>query len=188
MEGILVSGATIEKNLAKISLVGSDKKDAYILERAKAHNIPTITLDYKQYRTREEAESIFVEKLRENRCQLVLLIGFMKILSPYFVNAFRGRVWNIHPSLLPKYAGGMNMDVHEKVLANHEKETGCTLHEVSEDVDAGKTIMQKKCTVEKDDTPQTLKAKVQKLEQECLLEAIKSVIEGKITIGEQLEG
>lgn len=168
---------------AQIVLVASDKKDAFILERARRHGIETLFVDYKNFLSREEAEKTIVKKLRERNAELVLLIGFMKIISPYFVNEFRTRIWNIHPSLLPKYAGGMDMDVHVLVLKNKEKETGCTLHEVIETVDVGKVIMQKKVRVEENDTPETLKVKVQKAEQECLLQAIKMVIEGKLVIG-----
>lgn len=169
---------------AEIALVVSDKKDAFILERAKAHKIETFFVDYKKYESREMAEKEMVSQLRKRDAQLVLLIGFMKILSPYFVSQFRHRIWNIHPSLLPKYAGGMNLNVHEEVLRNRDRETGCTLHEVTEVVDAGKIIMQKKAPVLPGDTAEMLKERVQKLEQECFLEAIKMVSEGKLRVGE----
>ncbi len=169
---------------AKIVLVVSDKKDAFILERAKKHGIETFFINYKDFESRSKAEEKISEKMREKEAELILLIGFMKIISPYMVNEFKGKIWNIHPSLLPKYAGGMDSNVHEEVLANHEKETGCTLHEVSEEVDAGKIILQKKTNIEANDTIDTLKIKVQKLEQECFLEAIKMVIDEKLIIGE----
>lgn len=170
---------------AEISLVASDKKDAFILERAEKHGIETFFADYKKHKDRRAAEKEIVQKLRSKKTELVLLIGFMKILSPYFVNEFRGRILNIHPSLLPKYAGGMNMNVHAEVLRNHDRETGCTLHEVNEVVDAGKIILQKKVAIAPYETPQSLKEKVQKAEQECLLQAIKMVTGGKLIIGEK---
>jgi formyltetrahydrofolate-dependent phosphoribosylglycinamide formyltransferase len=169
---------------AKISLVVSDKKDAFILERARRHGIKTFFVDYKKFQNREMAEREIIKKLKDEKTELVLLIGFMKILTPYFVSEFRGRIWNIHPSLLPKYAGGMNLDVHEQVIKNKDEETGCTLHEVTEKVDAGKIIMQEKIKVLSSDTPETLKEKVQKLEQKCILKAIKMVIDKKLAIGE----
>ncbi len=181
----IIDAASRKELDAQIVLVASDRNDAYILERAKTHGIETLFVDYKKYAARADAEKIIVQKLREKKADLVLLIGFMKIISPYFVSAFRARMWNIHPSLLPKYAGGMDNGVHAQVLRNGEKETGCTLHEVSEQVDAGKIILQKKTRIEKGDNAQTLKAKVQKLEQECLLEAIKMCTEGRLSIGEQ---
>ena len=83
------------------------------------------------------AEAAMVIELRKREVELVLLIGFMKILTPYFVNEFRGRIWNVHPSLLPKYAGGKDLEVHAQVIRNHDKETGCTLHEVVAKVTVG---------------------------------------------------
>jgi formyltetrahydrofolate-dependent phosphoribosylglycinamide formyltransferase len=168
---------------AEIVLVASDKKDAFILERAAKHKIPTFSVDYKQFKERLDAEKLLLAELKRKGAELILLIGFMKILTPYFVGEFRRRIWNIHPSLLPKYAGGMDLDVHAQVLGNHEKETGCTLHEVTEELDGGRTIMQKRCQIAPGETPETLKEKVQRLEQECLLEAIKMVSEGRIVIG-----
>ncbi|PIN85550.1 MAG: phosphoribosylglycinamide formyltransferase [Candidatus Diapherotrites archaeon CG11_big_fil_rev_8_21_14_0_20_37_9] len=168
---------------AKIAVVCSDKKDAFIIERAEKHGIETLYVNYKEFSERKEAEKIIAEKFKEKGVQLILLIGFMKIISPYFVNEFKGKIWNIHPSLLPKYAGGMNLDVHKEVLKNNEKETGCTLHEVTEKVDAGKIILQKKVKIEKNETPDSLRLKVQKKEQECFLEALKMITEDKIIIG-----
>jgi len=168
---------------AEIVLAASDRQDAYILERAKKHGIETLAVDYKKFPRREDAERTIVAKLREKNAQLIILIGFMRILSPTFVGEFRGRLWNIHPSLLPKYGGRMSLDVHAEVLRNHDTLTGCTLHEVTEEVDAGRVIMQKKCIVAPEHTPEGLKLKVQKLEQECILEAIKMVTEGKLSIG-----
>jgi phosphoribosylglycinamide formyltransferase 1 len=168
---------------AKVVLVASDKDDAPILDRARKHGIETFSVDYKRFNNRSDAEAAIAIELRRRDAELVLLIGFMKILSPYFVGEFRGRLWNIHPSLLPKYASGKDLDVHAEVIRNHEKETGCTLHEVVEMVDAGRIIMQKRCEVAEGETPETLKVKVQKLEQECLLEAIAMVGDGRIVIG-----
>ncbi|MEM4257513.1 MAG: phosphoribosylglycinamide formyltransferase [Candidatus Diapherotrites archaeon] len=167
----------------EICLVVSDKKDAYILERAKLNNINTIFVDYSSFPERKDAEEVIVSELKKKNVDLILLIGFMKILSPFFVQSFKGRIWNVHPSLLPKYAGAMNLNVYEMVLKNRDKETGCTLHEVNEIVDGGKIILQKKVIVEKNDNVETLKKKVQKAEQECLLEALKMVIDGKIVLG-----
>ncbi len=168
---------------AEIVLVASDKSDAGILEKARTAGIPTFVSDYKQFANRKDAEAAIVAELKAKDVQLVLLIGFMKILTPFFINEFRGRIWNIHPSLLPKYASGMSLDVHKAVLANHEKETGCTLHEVVEKVDAGRIIMQKMCAVMPNDTPESLKERVQRLEQECLVQAIDSAARGKLALG-----
>jgi formyltetrahydrofolate-dependent phosphoribosylglycinamide formyltransferase len=168
---------------AEIVLVVSDKEGSGILERARKHGIETFSVNYERFNSRSDAEAVMVIELKRREVELVLLIGFMKILTPYFVNEFRGRIWNIHPSLLPKYAGGKDLDVHAQVIRNHEKETGCTLHEVVETLDGGKILMQKKCEVIDGETPETLKAKVQKLEQDCFLEAIRMVSEGELIIG-----
>ena len=170
---------------AEIVLVFSNKADAYILERARKHNIETLFIDHRKYGKREDFDRLVVSALKERKADIVLLIGYMRIISPYFCREFEGRIWNIHPSLLPKYAGGMDTNVHEEVLKNKEKETGCTLHFVTEQVDEGPIIMQKKVKIAHGETPETLKEKVQKLEQECFLEAIKMSIEGKLHIGEQ---
>ena len=91
----------------------------------------------------------------------VLLIGFMRILSSTFCQEWEERILNVHPSLLPKYAGGMDMNVHEEVIKNKEVETGCTIHYVTETVDNGPILIQKKCSVGANDTPDSLKKKVQ---------------------------
>jgi len=183
MQAIIDSIENQELN-AEIALVVSDKENAFILERAKKHGLDTLVVNYKDFENREEAEKVIVKNLKEKGTELILLIGFMKVITPYFVKEFKGRIWNIHPSLLPKYAGGMDLDVYAEVLQNKEKETGCTLHEVSEEIDSGKIILQKKTGISENETPETLKEKVQKLEQECLLEALKMVIDGKLIIGE----
>ena len=169
---------------AEISLVFSNKADAYILERAKKHRIETLFIDHRKYKNREEFDRLIVAALKKKKVGLVLLIGYMRIISPYFCKEFAGRIWNIHPSLLPKYAGGMDTDVHSEVLKNKDKETGCTLHVVSEKVDEGQIIMQRKVNVLADDNADSLKGRVQKAEQQLLIKAIKLYSEGKITIKE----
>ena len=154
---------------AEIVLVFSNKADAYILERARKHNIETLFIDHRKYRKREDFDRPIVAALKERKADIVLLIGYMRIISPYFCREFEGRIWNIHPSLLPKYAGGMDTNVHEEVLKNKEKETGCTLHVV-------------KVKVLGNDTPDSLKERVQKAEQQLLIKAIKLFSEGKLNI------
>ncbi len=112
------------------------------------------------------------EVLKKHEVDLVLLIGFMRILSSSFCREWRDRILNVHPSLLPKYAGGMDTNVHEEVLKNKDKETGCTIHFVTDELDSGPILIQKKCAVEEGDTVETLKSKVQTLEGEAFLEAI----------------
>ncbi len=157
---------------AKIDIVISNKPDAYILERAKKHNLKTLFIDNKN-KTREEFDEEVLVELKKYPIDLIILIGYMRILSPAFVRAFPNRILNVHPSLLPAFAGGMDMNVHEKVIKTGMKETGCTIHLVDEGVDTGKILMQKKCSVEPNDTAETLKIKVQKLEREAFVEVLK---------------
>ncbi|MFZ2189634.1 MAG: phosphoribosylglycinamide formyltransferase [Candidatus Magasanikiibacteriota bacterium] len=158
---------------AKIEIVISNKPDAYILERAKNHNLNTNCLILNKGETREEYDTRLLAELDKYNVDLILLIGWMRILSPVFINAFRDRILNVHPSLLPKFAGGMDLNVHEEVLKAHETESGCTVHLVDESVDSGKIIVQKKCSIDPNETAESLKNKVQKLEGEAFIEAIR---------------
>ena len=164
---------------AKISIVLSNRKKAYILERAENHNVPALFMSQKD-KTREEFDSEMTTILIKHKVDLVLLIGFMRILSAEFCREWGDKLLNVHPSLLPKYAGGMDTNVHEEVLKNGEAETGCTIHFVTDEVDGGPILIQKKCTVDFDDTVSTLKAKVQKLEGEAFVEAIKLIQNGNV--------
>ena len=159
---------------AQACVVMSNRKSAYILERAKNHNVPAVFISHKG-KTREEFDAEITSLLKEHNVDLVLLIGFMRILSAEFCREWRGRLLNVHPSLLPKYAGGMDTNVHKDVLNNGETETGCTIHFVTDEVDGGPILIQKKCNVEPDETVETLKTKVQKLEGEAFIEAIQLI-------------
>ena len=158
---------------AKISVVISNRPKAYILKRAENYNIPNCFISSKN-KSRTKFDSEISSKLKLHQVDLVLLIGFMRILSFEFCKEWNNKVLNVHPSLLPKYAGGMDINVHEQVLKNKERETGCTIHLVTRDVDMGPILLQKKCTVSNDDTVESLKDRVQKLEGEAFIEVIKS--------------
>ena len=157
---------------ATVSVVLSNQENAFILERAQNHNVPTYFISH-QGKQREEFDAKMTQVLKNHNVDLVLLIGFMRILSDAFCREWHDRILNVHPSLLPKYAGGMDINVHEQVLKNNDKETGCTIHFVTDEVDGGPILIQKKCDVEPNDTAQSLKAKVQSLEGNAFLEAIK---------------
>ena len=159
---------------AQASVVMSNLKSAYILERAKKHNVPAVFISHKG-KSREAFDAEITSLLKEYNVDLVLLIGFMRILSAEFCREWRDRLLNVHPSLLPKYAGGMDTNVHKDVLNNGETETGCTIHFVTDEVDGGPILIQKKCYVEPDETVETLKTKVQKLEGEAFIEAIQLI-------------
>ena len=156
---------------ANVSVVISNKEDSYILKRAQAHNTQNVFISHKN-KDREDFDSEMTMVLKKHSVELILLIGFMRILSSKFCNQWNGKILNVHPSLLPKYAGGMDTNVHEEVLKNNERETGCTIHLVTDEVDKGPIVIQKRCLVDSDDTIESLKAKVQNLEGAAFLEAI----------------
>ena len=157
---------------ASVEVVVSNNKGALILEKAKKYNIDYFFIDHKN-KTREGFDKEVSGRLKEKKVDLVLLIGFMRILSSDFVSVWEGKIMNVHPSLLPKYAGGMNENVHQQVLDAKDKETGCTIHLVTAKVDGGPILVQKKCVVGPEDTVGSLKNKVQKLEGEAFIEAIR---------------
>ena len=156
---------------ASVELVASNNKKALILEKAREHGIDSFFVDHKN-KSRESFDKEISERLKEKEVDLILLIGFMRILSGVFVSEWSGKIINVHPSLLPKYAGGMNEDVHQQVLKSGDKETGCTIHLVTEQVDEGPVLVQKRCSVLEGDTIDSLKERVQKLEGEAFVEAI----------------
>ena len=166
--------------VAEVAVVISNKKGAYILKRAEQNKIPSVFLSHKGLK-RKEFDRKITNILKKNSVELILLIGFMRVLSSDFCQEWRDRLINVHPSLLPKYAGGMDSSVHEEVIKNGEKETGCTIHFVTEDVDGGPILIQKRCRVDDDDTVETLKAKVQQLEGIAFIESIK-LIQGNIYV------
>ena len=177
LEAIL-SAINNKKLAAEVSVVISNRENAYILTRAKNHNVPSLFISHKN-KSREEFDRNMTTILKQYNVELVLLIGFMRILSAEFCQAWRNCVLNVHPSLLPKYAGGMDMNVHEEVLKNGDHETGCTIHFVTETVDDGPVLVQKRCTVETNETMATLKLKVQALEGGAFIEAIQLIQNNK---------
>ncbi len=177
LEAIL-SAINNKKLAAEVSIIISNRANAYILTRAKNHNVPSFFISHKD-KSREEFDRDVTTILKQYNVELVLLIGFMRILSAEFCQAWRDRVLNVHPSLLPKYAGGMDMNVHEEVLKNGDHETGCTIHFVTETVDGGPVLVQKRCTVETNETMATLKLKVQALEGGAFIEAIQLIQNNK---------
>ena len=176
--GAILSAINNKKLVAEVSVVISNRENAYILTRAKNHNVPSFFISHKD-KSREEFDRDVTTILKQYNVELVLLIGFMRILSAEFCQAWRDRVLNVHPSLLPKYAGGMDMNVHEEVLKNGDHETGCTIHFVTETVDDGPVLVQKRCTVETNETMATLKLKVQALEGGAFIEAIQLIQNNK---------
>ena len=176
---------------AKISVVISDKEDAYALERARKHNVDAVFIDAKakdilKIEDKEERREAFDKKvaaeLEKHKVDLILAIGYMRIISKWFVDKYPNKIMNIHPSLLPAFAGGMDKDVHAEVLKAGIKETGCTLHFVDESLDGGPIILQKKVPVDENDTVESLKERVQKAEQEIIIKAIKLYEQGRLKV------
>ena len=159
---------------AEVSVVISNRKKAYILERANNHNIPNIFIPHLG-KERKDFDQKMTVVLQDHNVDLVLLIGFMRILSEEFCDIWKDRLLNVHPSLLPKYAGGMDTNVHQEVLTNGDTETGCTIHFVTDELDSGPILVQKKCEVSIDETVESLKTKVQSLEGEAFIEAIQLI-------------
>ena len=164
---------------AKIGVVITDKPDVMALERARKAGIVAVCVNRKEYEDRVKFEEKLVEVLHEYGVTLVILAGFMRILSPYFVREFKNRIMNIHPSLLPSFGGA---HAHRDVLAYGVKVSGCTVHFVDEGMDSGPIIMQKAVPVLDDDTEDTLAARV--LEQEHIIypKVIELYLAGKIHV------
>ncbi|CAK4670700.1 unnamed protein product [Aphanomyces euteiches] len=171
LQPILDAIASGELN-ASVEIVVSDKKAAGILERARNHNIEAAAVATKG-KSREEVDAEVTALLRAKKVDLVLCIGYMRILSGDFCNQWQGRVLNVHPSLLPDFAGGMDLAVHQAVLDAKKTVSGCTVHFITEEVDAGPIAVQLKCPVFPTDTAETLKARVQPLEGTAFLFAIR---------------
>lgn len=161
---------------SQIVSVISNKEDAFGLERAKTHHIPAYFINPKEERYDEK----LLVRLQEDQVDLVVLAGYLKIVDANLIKAYRGRIINIHPSLLPKFGGKgyYGIRVHEAVLAAGESESGATVHFVDEGVDTGKTILQKTVPVYETDTPQLLQQRVlHEVEHKILVEAIKKLEE-----------
>jgi formyltetrahydrofolate-dependent phosphoribosylglycinamide formyltransferase len=156
---------------AEIVLVVSDKQSALILDRAEKHGVPALFLDPTGLK-REAYDTQVSNALHEFGVELVLLIGYMRIVSVKFVETWKGRLLNVHPSLLPAFGGLMNQKVHEAVLTAGVSETGCTIHQVTEEVDGGPIVLQKRCPVLPGDTVEMLKDRVQALEQSAFVEVL----------------
>lgn len=156
---------------ARIEVVISNREDAVILSRAREYGLRSVFIPANGL-GREAYDMKISECLKAQDVNLLVLIGYMRILSARFVQDWPNRVINVHPSLLPAFAGKMDLDVHKAVIEAREKKTGCTVHFVTEAVDSGPIILQKSCPVRAEDTPELLKQRVQALEAETLVEAI----------------
>ena len=166
----LIKYSKLKKSKYSVKLVFSDKKNAGGLKFAKKFKIPYEILNYKN---KKNAEKKSLKCLKLNSIKIVCLAGFMKILSGTFIKSYKGKIINIHPSLLPKYKG---LNTHQRVLDNNEKYSGCTVHFVNAKLDAGKKILQKKVKVNKNDNAKILAKKILRQEHKIYPLALNKVI------------
>lgn len=186
--GVLISGGgtnlqaiidnSLSKNIdGKVEIVISNKENAYGLTRARENNIDAIYLNPKEFVDERAYDLEIIRLLNEKSVDLVVLAGYLKILTGEFINKFKGRVINIHPSLIPKYCGPgyYGEKVHRAVLDGGEAYSGATVHFVDEGVDTGDIILQKKVEVYEGDSIDSLSKRVLKIEHDILVEAIKKI-------------
>lgn len=183
LQAILDSVDRGEITNAEITLVVSNRQDAYALERAAAKGIPGRVLVPKDYESREAFGEDLIRVLQETAVDLVVLAGYLVILPENFVKAYEGRIINIHPSLIPSHCGPgyYGLRVHESVLARGNKVTGATVHFVDEGTDSGPIILQKAVCVEQDDTPESLQKRVMEQAEWIILpEAINLIANDRV--------
>jgi phosphoribosylglycinamide formyltransferase-1 len=164
---------------AQIALVISDKKDAFALERARKAGIETLVLDKKDFKTREDFDKEIIRNLKKSDVGLVVLAGFMRLLSAHFIQEYRDRIINIHPALLPSFKGTRGI---KDALEHGVKVTGPTVHFVDELLDNGAIILQRPIEVRENDTEETLLERVHKEEHRIYPEAIKLFVEGRLKV------
>ena len=183
--GVLVSGGgtnfqslidTIHHNYGEIAVVISNNRHAFGLERGRAAGIPAVAVNPKGYPTNEAFDQKIIEILRGYEVDLVVLAGYMKIITPGFVEAYPNAIIKIHPALIPSFcgAGFYGMHVHQAVIDYGVKVTGATVHFVNEVADGGPVIMQETVAVADNDTPESIQQKVLKIEHELLPQAVKA--------------
>ncbi|NMC31485.1 MAG: phosphoribosylglycinamide formyltransferase [Veillonellaceae bacterium] len=175
----IVDAINADRLVAKIGVVISDNPDANALRRIAGLDIPTAVVERKNYASKPEFEEAIIEQLDLHHVELVLLAGFMRILSPQFINRFPMRIMNIHPALLPSFPG---LDAQAQALQYGVKVSGATVHFVDEGMDSGPIILQEAVPVEDDDTVTTLADRILHLEHRLYVRAVRLYCEGRIHI------
>jgi len=163
---------------AQVAVVVSNREDAPGLEKARARGIPAVGLPSRGLQ-REEYDRQVVAVLREHQVDLVCLAGYMRLLSRYFVESFRGRILNIHPSLLPAFPG---LEAQKQAWEHGVKFSGCTVHFVDETLDAGPIVIQSAVPVRDEDSPETLAERILAEEHRIYPEAVRLVLQGRLHI------
>ncbi|MDC3039713.1 phosphoribosylglycinamide formyltransferase [Candidatus Pelagibacter sp.] len=166
----LILDSLKKKSEYEIKLVISNNATAKGLKYARKFKIKKKIINYQH---KKNAEKIILIELKKNKIDLICLAGFMKILSKSFIKKFKGKIMNIHPSLLPKYKG---LNTHQRTINNKEKYSGCTVHYVNSKLDSGKIILQKKVKILKTDTSSSLAKKILKQEHILYPKALKKVL------------
>ncbi len=164
---------------AEISVVVSDNPDAYAIKRAEKHGIPFEVVDYKEYASREEAERRIASILEEKGVDLIVLAGFMRVLTPWFIRRFRWKIINIHPALLPSFPGTHGQ---RQALDYGVRISGCTVHFVDEGVDTGPIIIQVAVPVLQDDDEESLSDRILAFEHKALPFAVKLFVEDRLEV------
>ena len=165
----LIKFSKLKKSPISINMIISNNAKSKGLNFSKQFRIKKRIYNFK---IKSLAEKKILFELKKNQIDLICLAGFMKILSKNFIDDFRGKILNIHPSLLPKFKG---LNTHERALKNNEKFSGCTVHYVNSKLDSGKVILQKKVKINKNETSKTLRDKILKQEHKLYPEAIKKI-------------
>lgn len=168
---------------SRVAVVISDKPNAAGLEKARERGVETVVIE-RRGRTREEHDAEIIAELKSRDIGLICLAGYMRLLSCDFIQAFPDKIINIHPSLLPSFPG---LDPQKQALEHGVKITGCTVHFVNEDLDAGPIILQKAVDVRDDDTVDTLSARILEQEHQAYVEAVKMVILNRVCKTESRE-
>ncbi|SDF56255.1 phosphoribosylglycinamide formyltransferase [Sporomusa acidovorans] len=164
---------------AKIGAVISDNPKANVLTRMADTDIPTVCIDRRQFSSRQEFEAAVAEELNIRHVELVVLAGFMRILTPYFIERFRGKIMNIHPALLPAFPGE---NAQQQALEYGVKVSGCTVHFIDEGMDTGPIILQEAVPVLEDDTVDTLSERILHTEHILYPRALALYCEGRLQV------
>lgn len=175
----IIDGVKAGQIKARIKLVVSDNKDAFALARAKGTGIETLVLNPKDYKTREVFDEEIIRNLKARDIELVVLAGFMRLMSKVFIREYKNRIMNIHPALLPSFKGTHGI---KDALEYGVKVTGPTVHFVDEKLDHGPIILQRAVEVKDDDTEETLLARVHEEEHKIYPLAVKLFVEGKLKV------
>ncbi|MGQ7958896.1 phosphoribosylglycinamide formyltransferase [Pseudomonas sp. SP16.1] len=178
----LIDSAADDGNPARIAAVISNRADAYGLQRAQNAGIATVVLDHKQFDSREAFDAALIQAIDAHRPDLVVLAGFMRILTGDFVRHYQGRLLNIHPSLLPRYKG---LHTHQRALEAGDAEHGCSVHFVTEELDGGPLVVQAVLPVAAGDTIETLAQRVHAEEHRIYPLAVRWFAEGRLRLGAQ---